>query len=265
MLVLGLQRTARAAGPAPACTPSTLDTSAQFDGSVTVSPLPGSRDATPQTQISFLGVPAGELSACHRHRLAHRAPQRASGGATRRATARASCPRTPFAEGETVTVRARLRTGGARPAAVRPVRDRLPGPDQHDARDDPPGGPSEIQSFRSRPDLRPPVADRDGAAPPAVAPGDDVRRALRRTGPGGPMILDPGGGLVWFKPLPRGYVGDEPAGAAVRRPPGADVVAGRHLRARLRAWRRRDRRQRYRTSLTCAPATACRRTCTSSS
>ena len=30
---------------------------------MTISPLPGSRDASPQTQISFLGVPAGELSA----------------------------------------------------------------------------------------------------------------------------------------------------------------------------------------------------------
>src|ERR1700722_552504 len=40
----------------------TLNTSAVKAGSVTVSPLSGSRDATPRTQISFLGVPARDLS-----------------------------------------------------------------------------------------------------------------------------------------------------------------------------------------------------------
>src|SRR5580698_10477300 len=53
---------ARAAGAAPVCEPTTLNTSATLGGSVTVSPLPGSRDASPQTQISFLGVPKGKLS-----------------------------------------------------------------------------------------------------------------------------------------------------------------------------------------------------------
>src|SRR2546430_12386144 len=31
-------------------------------GSVTISPLPGSRDASPETQISFLGVPSRQLA-----------------------------------------------------------------------------------------------------------------------------------------------------------------------------------------------------------
>jgi hypothetical protein len=46
---------------APSCTPQTLDASAQLDGAVTVSPMPGAADASPSTQISFLGVPLAAL------------------------------------------------------------------------------------------------------------------------------------------------------------------------------------------------------------
>ena len=119
------------AGPAAAAAASgsrparrtTLDNSALQAGSVTVSPLPGSRDATPQTQISFLGVPAGDLSRIERRRLAQR---RARGrlAPTRRATARAFCRRGRLRKGERVTVRAHVRGGRRRPPASRPVRDR---------------------------------------------------------------------------------------------------------------------------------------------
>src|SRR5258707_14611142 len=47
---------------APSCVPPILNTSAVKAGSVTVSPVSGSRDGTPRTQISFLGVPAGAIS-----------------------------------------------------------------------------------------------------------------------------------------------------------------------------------------------------------
>ena len=110
---------AHAAGAAPDCEPTTLNTSATLGGSVTVSPLPGSRDASPQTQISFLGVPKGELSRDQRRRLAHRRAQRVASRATRRATARASCRAGHSREGETVTVSAQVRTGGA----VQPLLD----------------------------------------------------------------------------------------------------------------------------------------------
>src|SRR5277367_4368552 len=52
---------AEAGQSGPACTPASLSNSALQDGVVTMSPLAGSRDATPQAQISFLGVPAGDL------------------------------------------------------------------------------------------------------------------------------------------------------------------------------------------------------------
>ena len=107
-LALGLFVPAAAlAQNGPACAPATLNNSALLDGAVTVSPLPGSRDASPRTQISFMGVPAGELSVLsvvgnvtgeHRGRLARLLPGRRG----------ELLPGRPFAEGERVTVRALL-------------------------------------------------------------------------------------------------------------------------------------------------------------
>ncbi len=204
LLALGLTTgSARAATSAPACAPSTLNTSALLDGAVTVSPLPGSRDATPQTQISFLGVPAGELSDVtvsgsrtgpHGGRLA----------AYSRGDGASFLPARPFAEGELVTVRARLHSGAV---AVQPLFDQFRVARQDAISSTPEtihnGSPSEVQSFRSRPDLRPPVLTVT-ASSPALAPGDELVAPYDGPGQSGPMILEPGGGLVWFKALPRG-------------------------------------------------------------
>ena len=141
-----------AAQTAPACAPATLDNSALQDGAVTVSPLAGSRDASPQTQISFLGVPAGELSAisvvgsrsgAHSGRLA----------AYSQGDGASFLPSRPFAEGERVTVRARLRVGGSVRAAARRVRDRARRTRSATTpRTIAPGSAAEVQSFHSRPE-----------------------------------------------------------------------------------------------------------------
>ncbi len=201
-LVTGSALAAGGASSAPACAPSTLNTSAQLDGSVTVSPLPGSRDATPQTQVSFLGVPAGELSGvtvsgsqtgAHRGHLA----------AYSQGDGASFLPSQPFAEGETVTVHARLRSAGA----TQSLSDQFTIAHQDAISSTPetiyPGTPSEIQRFRSRPDLRPPVLSVT-ARSPAVAPGDELVAPYDGPGQSGPMILDSGGGLVWFKALAHG-------------------------------------------------------------
>ena len=180
-----------------------MNTSALLDGTVTVSPLPGSRDATPQTQISFLGVPASELSGVsvsgsrtgvHSGRLA----------AYSQGDGASFLPSKPFAEGELVTVRARLHAAGG---AVQPLFDQFQVAHQDTISSTPEtihaGSPSEIQSFRSRPDLRPPVLTVT-AQSPAVAPGDEFVAPYGGPGQSGPMILEPDGGLVWFKALPRG-------------------------------------------------------------
>jgi hypothetical protein len=222
---------ASAAAGSPPCVPRTLNNSALLDGSVTVSPLPGSRDATPQTQVSFLGVPADELSAVsvsgsrtgtHAGRLEDYSQR---DGAS-------FVPSRPFAEGETVTVRALLRSD----RSTRPLFDQFGIAHEDQLSSTPetihPGSPSEVQSFRSRPDLHPPVLAVTTAPPAAaaggsgasaatgvtgasgatgaplasglgVAPGDMFVAPYNGPGQSGPMIVEPDGGLVWFKPLPR--------------------------------------------------------------
>jgi hypothetical protein len=168
---------------------------------VTVSPLPGSRDASPQTQISFLGPPKGDLSrisvvgsrtGAHAGRLEGYSD---GDGAS-------FVPSKPFAEGETVTVSAQVVSGGA----VQPLSDSFT-----IAYEDPlsttpetvhEGGPSEIQYFHTRPDLRPPTVTVT-ASSPATAPGDIFTAPYDGPGQSGPMILESDGGLVWFKALPK--------------------------------------------------------------
>lgn len=189
-----------AAQSAPTCTPDITSNSALQDGAVTVSPVPGSRDASPQTQISFLGVPAADLSAisvvgstsgAHRGHLF--AYSQGDGGSF--------LPARPFAEGERVTVRARLRLGGRERALL----DRFAVAEQDAISSTPemihPGSPSEVQSFRSRPALRPPTVT-VASTSTAVAPGYEFLAPYSGPGQAGPMILDQNGGLVWFKALP---------------------------------------------------------------
>ena len=201
-LAIGLAGSARAASPAPTCAPSTLNTSAQLDGAVTVSPLPGSRDAAPQTQISFLGVPVSELSGVSVSG-SRTGPHSGRLEAYSQGDGASWLPAHPFAEGETVTVRAQLHAGGA----VQSLVDRFMIAYQDPISSTPEtihsGGPSQILSFRSRPDLRPPVLTVT-ARSPAVAPGDELVAPYDGPGQSGPMILDPSGGLLWFKALPHG-------------------------------------------------------------
>ncbi len=199
MGLAGLTATA-VAQSAPTCVPASLNNSALQAGAVTISPLPGTRDASPQTQISFLGVPASELSVqsvtgsasgAHSGRL--RAYSQGDGASF--------LPSRPFVPSERVTVRARLTVGRvthpildvfviAAPDTITSTPERI-----HS------GTAAQEQHFRSRGDLRPPIVTVT-ANNPGAAPGDIF--AAPYTGPGqaGPMILDPSGGLLWFKALP---------------------------------------------------------------
>ena len=76
---------------APSCVPATLGNSALQGGLVAMSPLPGSRDASPQTQISILGVAphrirtvtvSGSLSGAHSGGLARYSGGRGAGSRT---------------------------------------------------------------------------------------------------------------------------------------------------------------------------------------
>jgi hypothetical protein len=197
--VTGL-RVAYAETAGRACAPATLNNSALQNGVVTVSPLPGSRDATPQTQISFLGVPAGALSAisvvgsrtgAHSGRLA----------AYSQGDGASFLPVQPFAEGERVTVRARVHVGGSERALLDVFAIASLDHISTTPRLNPSGSATEVQSFHSRAELHPPAVTVT-AQSPAVAPGDVFLAPYGATGQAGPMILEPDGGLVWFKPLP---------------------------------------------------------------
>ena len=102
---------ANAGTTAPSCVPPTLGVSALLaGGAVTVSPAPDSMDASYLTQISFLGVPAADISGVvvagsrsgtHAGRLA----------AYSQGDGASFLPDKPFAQGEVVTVHAVLRRG----------------------------------------------------------------------------------------------------------------------------------------------------------
>ena len=185
--------------------------------SVIVFPMPGSRVAPPQTQIVFRGIPISKLGAVrvtgsrsgvHAGRVF--ADSDGQGGSF--------VPARPFSPGErvTVTTRPNLLSHGrsfsftvATPAgpiqpAPRSVAFRTAG---------------DLVSYHSRPDLQPPavqVSDRS-----AGAAGDIFLGPEHGPVQSGPMIIDAGGNLVWFHPLP----GDEtPADFRVQSYEGKPVL-----------------------------------------
>jgi hypothetical protein len=169
---------------------------------VDVFPVPGDRVAAPTSQITFRGIPAGQLgsisvtgssSGSHAGRILPDSDGR--GGSF--------MPTTAFKPGEKVTVRTSLNiVGGSRgsfsfttaaPAgriragAVRGVK-RVRG---------------DVWRFASRPDLAP-AAVRLTRRPSRAEAGDVF--VASQTGPSqnGPEILGPYAGLVYYQPVPRG-------------------------------------------------------------
>jgi Arylsulfotransferase (ASST) len=184
---------------APQCAPRTLDVSAVQAGSVTVSPLAGSRDASSSTQISFLGVSAhalrvisvrGSQTGLHTGRLI----------AYSQGVGASFVPRRRFAEGERVSVRALVAEAGSSRRLV----DRFVISERDPITETPEtfraGNPHEIQVFHSRPDLRPSdliVTTATGAS----AQGDIFTAPYGGPGQSGPMIVDGNGAMIWFEPL----------------------------------------------------------------
>jgi hypothetical protein len=161
-------------------------------------PLPGSRTASTQTQISLRGAPpaalgeivvTGSRSGRHPGRLrAHSDGMGASFVLTR-----------PLWAGERVTVRTDLDISGAHDGDFGfTVARRPPQPPTRPA-ELPNVGRGAVQRFVTRPDLVPPAVDvttnRPGASPGLVFVAPKAGR-----GQDGPMILDGNGHVVWFKP-----------------------------------------------------------------
>jgi hypothetical protein len=167
---------------------------------VTISPLAGTRDASAQTQISFLGAVArqihdvsvvGSRSGAHTGRLEDYAS--ASGASF--------LPSHPFVAGEQVAVRALV---GQTPVTSEFT---VAYQDNYDysssAASTAQAKPALAQSFVSEPALQPPPVSIDFDSPQA-APGDVFLTFAHGAGQSGPMIVDGSGQLVWFDPVPKG-------------------------------------------------------------
>lgn len=195
---------AERSGSSPRCTPATLNASAAIAGTpLSVSPLPGTMLAEPSTQISLLGVPAGDISEV-------RVKGSRSGLHTGRLIGYSQgdgasfLPSRPFRTGEHVSVRGALDLAGARRtfAFSFTVADQDPLPDRT-SKFGPGAGPSGLQHFHSLPNLQAPAVHVSTPAASGIAPGDIFAAAYATgNGPGGPMIFENSGQLVWFKTLP---------------------------------------------------------------
>ncbi len=175
---------------------------------VTISPEPGTPDASPDTQISILGVPPSQLDSV-------RVVGSTSGllrGAFHAYSGRRGASfvlRRPLAQGERVNVT--IRITGRKPIAYQFTVARLaPVPP---ALNIPATQPAKLDHFVSQPGLLPPrIAVSRGSvsgdvflAPlpsPMIHPGSNNAITINPVGPGGPMIIDGRGRLVWFKQLP---------------------------------------------------------------
>ncbi len=187
--------------PVPATAASVSPTTTAPVSPVTISPLPGTPDATPSTQISFLGAPA---SALHDVTVVGSRSGSHSGKLYGYSTAAGASflPARGFDEGERVTVTAILQSGASKTRIGTSFSIArlyaLPREPSH-----PVSTASDVQSFHSRHDLSPPAVR---VTVPATNPAlGDIFISPDSSGEqDGPMILEPGGGLVWFKPVPAG-------------------------------------------------------------
>lgn len=168
----------------------------------TISPLPGTPDASPSTQISFLGAASAQIqsvsvtgsrTAAHG---GHLAAYDSGPGAS-------FVPDRPFAPGERVHVAAQVggRAVGTDFVVARAGRYRFNPPSPPH-----PIKPGTVQRFTSRADLLPPAL-RVTASSAAATPGDVFLAPNSGSGQYGPLIVDAQGQVVWFQPLPRGDVG----------------------------------------------------------
>lgn len=165
---------------------------------VTVSPQPDSKFASPRTQLSFRGATAAQVSKITvtgsrsgRHRGTVKTHSDRQGVSW--------IPSRSFYSDERVTVRHDLDVvgGSGREFRIRTARfSALP-----KAADTKRGNTTQIQTLRSRPDLRPPtplILQR----PTGAQPGKTFLAPKLGKGDGGQMILDEQGRMVFFDPTP---------------------------------------------------------------
>ncbi len=169
---------------------------------VAISPLNGTHDASPDTQISFLGVAANEIAG-----VSVRGSRTGTHHGELRAYATAPGASFvvdhQFSQGESVTASALIGPKGHERrvqtsftiARLAPYRVET-GPSVELK------GHGLEQSFQSQPRLKPPVVSVTANA--GSSAGDIFLTPTAGYGQSGPMIVDGQGRLVWFHPVPKG-------------------------------------------------------------
>ena len=181
------------------------DISAAAANPVTVSPLPGTEDASPQTQISFLGGSGtqvadvravGSRSGVHSGRL-----ESYSTG-----TGESFLPLRPFITGEHVTVHALVSPSAGAPSQPASTNFTIANQASVSQKEFPnnPGTSSDVQHYVSAPMLTPSTVHITTPAQPGASPGDLFLAPYQGEGTPGPMISEQDGSLVWFHPVPAG-------------------------------------------------------------
>ncbi len=210
-----LQRAVRAALLAAAAIGAVaVAAPAAASAAVTVSPLPGTPDATPATQISILGTPASNIDSVT-------VTGSVSGVHSGHLEAYSSAPGasflldSPFTEGEEVDAVVALKEGGTIEdqftiAHLAPAEKLLELEGEK---------PEDLEHFKTEPELRPPKVQVNLADPslkgdffldPLPSPTIHVGSKLLEfepVGPEGLMLLDPSGRLLWWHQFPQGEVG----------------------------------------------------------
>jgi hypothetical protein len=172
---------------------------------VTVSPLPGTADASSSSQISFLGTRGTSVS---RVRVVG-SRSGVHAGSLRRystGTGESFLPSHPFLEGERVSVSARVLAGGHTRAARTSFTIAHPAPIGLKGFALNPGDPHAIQHYSTAPALTPSTVTITTPARSGASPGYLLLAPYQGLGTPGPMIADQSGALVWFHPLRAGEV-----------------------------------------------------------
>ncbi len=187
----------------------TLDDSAEVAAAaanaVTVSPLPGTPDASPATQISFLGGAGTQIANVRvvgSHSGVH--PGRLEAYST--GTGESFLPAKPFVPGERVSVHAMVGTGTGTPTQAVTTTFTVAHQAAVSQEEFPrnPGDPHSVQHYLSAPSLTPSTVTVTTPARAGAASGDLFLAPYQGVGAAGPMIAEQSGALVWFHPLPAG-------------------------------------------------------------
>jgi Arylsulfotransferase (ASST) len=182
--------------------PTSARAVAAGSSAVAVSPEPGTPDASPVTQISFLGA-SGTTVSNVTVKGSHSGSHSGTLKAYSTGTGESFIPAHPFQTGEHVMVHAQI--GGPDAGTVSTsftiASQYSPSQKQFPVN---PGSSSDIQHYSSAPTLTPSTVSILTHAKPGAAAGDLFLAPYQGKGTPGPMIADQSGNLIWFRPLPAG-------------------------------------------------------------